>query len=229
MLSVFSAVNVMLGLKTLGVTPGCVILEVNAVLFDPAGNGPLKHSEAFSARINPYNCVTHGLTIDPATVLWWMKQSDAARECITTGRGDDLEAVLSSFRAWMHDTTGDVRVWGHGTFEVPILAAAYHITGKREPWRFQNALDIRTVCQLADAMDGLSLDEDTLEPCGRAVILRRVRRVQASIRSIKGATGGYAPLANPRNTPTGRKRPTRTADISDHSGQLGSISSGFDG
>lgn len=60
--------HVMLDLETLGRGPGCVILSIGAVTFNPFGEG-YKHE--FTCNIEPEISKQLGFTVDPDTVAWW--------------------------------------------------------------------------------------------------------------------------------------------------------------
>lgn len=127
----------MLDLETLGQSPGSVIVALGAVKFGAEGVG-----REFYRRIDPQSCVDAGLRMDVSTVMWWLQQSDAAREEIARP-GQSLKEVLSAFAGWLDD---DTEVWGNGSdFDNAILAAAYGAIGEPPPWKFWNNRCYRTV------------------------------------------------------------------------------------
>ena len=67
--------RIMVDLETLGTAPGSVILSIGAVRFD-VEKGLL---DEFYVNIDVESSQRLGLTIDGDTVMWWLKQSDAAR------------------------------------------------------------------------------------------------------------------------------------------------------
>jgi hypothetical protein len=137
----------MIDIETLGTTPGSLILSVGAVCFDQRG---VHHDKKAEWVIDPASCTAVGLTIDPATVAWWMKQSDVARSAVfpLTTRGLNLALIelAAAFEMW-----GGEQVWCHGaTFDVPLLDAAYRATMLKAPWKFWNVRCTRTLYELAD-------------------------------------------------------------------------------
>ncbi len=135
--------NVMLDLETLGQRPGAVIRAIGAVKFSAAGLG-----EEFYRRIDAQSCVDSGLQIDASTVMWWLKQSDAARAEMTLP-GDHIAQVLVDFSRWLDPLENEIVLWGNGSdFDNAILAEAYHATKFELPWSFWNNRCYRTLKSL---------------------------------------------------------------------------------
>lgn len=141
--------HVMIDLETLGVTPGSVILSIGAVTFsvnDPPGI-------QLALEIDAADAQRAGLTIDAATVAWWLGQGEAARLAVTRGDRLPLSDALRTLEAWLGARRigdGSLRVWAHGpSFDLAILAAAYRIVGLPTPWRYQEERDTRTLYELA--------------------------------------------------------------------------------
>lgn len=132
--------NIMLDLESWGTTPGSVITSIGAVVFD---NDTVL--DDFYVRICPMSCVNAGLKIDPDTILWWMKQSDEAREefsktCV------HLEYALKEFTSWcVAGREGEPIMWGNGAdFDNVLLTAAYEAVGQTRPWPRWNSRCYRT-------------------------------------------------------------------------------------
>jgi len=133
--------QVMLDLETLGQKPGSVIVAIGAVQF---GGG--KITSEFYRRITATSAVRVGLRIDAETVLWWLKQSDAARAEITQP-GEAIARVLMDFTTWLG--AAEAEVWGNGAgFDNVLLAAAYDACGLKPPWNFWNDRCYRTMKNL---------------------------------------------------------------------------------
>jgi hypothetical protein len=133
--------RVMVDLETLGKRPGAIIFAIGAVKF---GDGQIL--DTFYQRIDPYSCERLGLKMDVDTVLWWLKQSDAARaEVLLPGR--PLPEVLSEFSTWVGDR--EAEMWGNGaTFDNSLLVAAYECIPLPVPWKFVNDRCFRTARSL---------------------------------------------------------------------------------
>jgi len=138
-------VDAMIDIETLGTAPGSAILSIGAVMFGPAGL-----AEEFYAPISLASCTAAGLTIDPETVEWWMKQSEAARAAAFREGAEPLPRVLSRFSTWF-DQVGAERPWSQGAnFDPPLLEAAYRACGMTPPWKFRDVRDTRTLYEQAD-------------------------------------------------------------------------------
>lgn len=132
----------MLDLETLGNKPGCVIVAIGAVRF---GGGEL--GDEFYNRIDARDAVKCGLKLDVGTVLWWMKQSDAARQELNRDDTWSLEEALGNFRNYCNTQPRNENIiYGNGSdFDNAILKEAYEITGLVEPWAFWNNRCYRTL------------------------------------------------------------------------------------
>lgn len=135
--------HVMLDLETMGQGPDAAIIAIGARGFDPEhGLGP-----GFYITVDLEDAVRHGGTIDPSTILWWMRQSDEARAEFQRP-GQSIETALAAFSAWMfeHFDVADVNVWGNGSdFDNTILSSAYQRAGIDRPWPFWGNRCFRTL------------------------------------------------------------------------------------
>lgn len=135
--------HVMVDLETLGTTPGCPILSIGAVRFDPETNSL---GEEFYTNVDLQDCLSSGLKIDGATFYWWLQQSLSARVSLSDKR-------LSLFDALV--TLGDFidtgqQIWAHGaSFDLAVLSSAYATLNISKPWDFRNERDTRTILDLA--------------------------------------------------------------------------------
>lgn len=142
--------HVMVDLETLGTAPGCVILSVGAVEFDPVvGLG-----REFYGVIHTKSCTDAGLFIDPDTKAWWDKQNAEARKVLEQAddeeSGAELSSVLEEFDAWLPK---GALVWGNGAdFDNPILSAAYKAIGSKQPWGSWNGRCYRTLKSMYPAI-----------------------------------------------------------------------------
>ena len=136
--------DVMLDLETMGNGPQAAIIAIGAVEFDIPAQ---QIGERFYTVIDLESAVTSGGVMDASTVLWWLKQSDAARAAFDRG-GNHIAVALQQFAGWMENRAkrDDVRVWGNGAaFDNVILASAYRLNGTPQPWQFWNDRCYRTV------------------------------------------------------------------------------------
>lgn len=132
----------MFDLETLGKGPTSAIASIGAVLFDQHSNWI---GDQLHIHVSLENCLRHGLSIGASTVLWWLERDDTARHTLVTGQLDaaPLITALESFSSFF-PTGGDI--WCNGnSFDLPILANAYHAIGYEPPWNFYNERDLRTL------------------------------------------------------------------------------------
>jgi hypothetical protein len=142
--------DLMIDLETMGTGPNAAIVAIGAVLID-LDAGTLCDTPFYSP-VRLEDSVSHGLTMDAGTVMWWLRQSDAARAAISSSEasppGGSLQWALNTLR-WYIEKYSDpksVRVWGNGaSFDCVILANAYRAIGKQPPWRYYNERCYRTV------------------------------------------------------------------------------------
>jgi hypothetical protein len=146
--------NVMVDLETVGRRPGCAILSIGAVLFDPDS---YRLGKSFYKEIRLQSCYDIGLHSDQNTLDWWSKQSEEARVTFTSAQKASRKNVpvtkaLEQFTAYLrvHDLTGNsMKVWGNGAnFDNTILGYAYHRCNMDLPWNFWNDRCFRTLKNL---------------------------------------------------------------------------------
>lgn len=137
--------HIMVDLETMGTAPGSAIVSLGAVAFDPV-DGRL--GEEFYRVIDLRSCQRAGLTIDPATVMWWLQQSDAARAQLNSQDANQLSDALGWFATWWRRQNGQF-IWGHGAnFDEPILSWAFRAAHVVVPWKYWDARCTRTLFAL---------------------------------------------------------------------------------
>lgn len=137
--------RIMLDLETLGTAPGSAILAIGAVKF-----GSQHVLSDFYQRVDLRSCLDFGMTIDPDTLMWWMRQDDAARKEITQ-EGIFLASAIEEFDLWLkrEAENTEIEMWGNGAaFDNVLLSSAYHIFRKKRPWNYSNDRCYRTVKNL---------------------------------------------------------------------------------
>lgn len=140
-----NATDVMLDLETMGTSTDSAIIAVGAVGFNTKA---LEFSgDVFYLQVNLKSSVDAGLVIDPATVLWWLKQSDEARGAFRENdQALGLKEVLSRFQEWWVKSIGEARLWGNGAaFDNVLLAGAFKRCGLVMPWSYKDDRCYRTL------------------------------------------------------------------------------------
>lgn len=135
--------HVMLDLETMGTSSNAAIVAIGAVEFNPV-TGEL--GDIFYEIVDLNSSVENGGVIEADTVLWWLKQGDAARAQLH-GPAECLISVLVRFAEWIPPGSF---VWGNGAgFDNVVLANAYKAQKMSVPWDFRNDRCYRTMKALA--------------------------------------------------------------------------------
>lgn len=172
----------MLDIETLGREPGCVVLSIGAVQFGVDGVGT-----PFYKEIDTVSCEDAGLTIEAATLDWWLDQDEKAQECLRGGV--PLDEALRLFSQF-YELFGCEEIWANApTFDCRILEAAYEATGLEKPWTFREERCFRTLKALPGAVT-----EPSEEPEGVAHDALYDARWQAAVavenlREMDGRSG----------------------------------------
>jgi DNA polymerase III epsilon subunit-like protein len=134
--------NVMLDLETLGTKPGCPVLSIGAVTFDPDMPDSGTHFYEVCGLREQFAA---GLVPDADTLAWWTQQSNAA--AMFSGLANASASVaFTRFQNWF---PSDALVWGNGAdFDMPILAKAMQALGYTAPWKPFSGRCFRTLKNL---------------------------------------------------------------------------------
>lgn len=139
--------DLMLDLETMGLPPDGALLSIGAVFFDlqTSALGP-----TFSQTVNLATSVRDGGTLTPSTIIWWLGQSEEARNTVRFS-AYDVRRVLTEFSEFIaqHSNVKNVRPWGNSSsFDLTIVSSACQRSGIATPWHFTNERDFRTVRNL---------------------------------------------------------------------------------
>jgi len=143
--------HVMIDLETLGTRPGSVILSIGACAFESHGfEYEIPDEHTFYQNISVESSKAVGLTVDQATIDWWKKQSEVAKDALRVDQIPVRDA-LAKFTLWFRKVRGK-HLWSHGaTFDIPLIEAACRAVEPQilPPWKFWDARDTRTIYDLA--------------------------------------------------------------------------------
>lgn len=145
--------HIMLDLETLDTGGRSVVTAIGAVAFDPSASGTgsefyveLTDDLAFQQQL--------GRTISGDTVVWWMRQGQAAQQLFQPNDSDHRISTikaLNAFTAFVKDHGDkDVELWGNGAdFDNIILGSLYEDAGLRKPWSYSRNRCFRTMKSLS--------------------------------------------------------------------------------
>lgn len=136
--------DLMLDLETMGMAPSGAIIGMGACFFDlkTCTVGP-----TFYRAVNLATAVRDGGTLNPSTIMWWMGQSQEAREAVRFS-ATDIRSVLIEFSDFVaeHSSAKAVRPYGNASgFDLTILGGAYERVGMKSPWHYLNERCFRTI------------------------------------------------------------------------------------
>lgn len=156
-------IDIVIDIETLGVRPGCTIIEIGACAIDRntgriTGNFSRRVSGTYSYA--DVRSVAEGKDclggVESATASWWTVEDgrDATLRKILSRRyspSADIDALceLAEWCAAVRDF-GDARMWGNGpTFDLAILAHAYERDHILLPWYHYEERCVRTALEMA--------------------------------------------------------------------------------
>lgn len=134
--------DLMLDLETLGTRPGCVILTIGAVKFDPYS---LKEpGPGIYMRVDADEQIAAGREVQEDTLKWWMDQVEDVRE-EALGEADRV-SVEYMYTELNRICVGVQNIWAQGpVFDIAILENIYRQYGWPTPWQFWQIRDSRTL------------------------------------------------------------------------------------
>lgn len=148
-------IDITFDLETCATTANAAVMQVAAVEWDrQATDDPFRYhnvESAFNEHVDLRSCVVDGFDFDPATVQWWSRQSDAAKEAVTGGLAEPIREVFERFVLWIQQTMRDansdsVCLWCQGMdFDGAILRNICHKYDIELPFRYQQFRDCRSI------------------------------------------------------------------------------------
>jgi hypothetical protein len=132
----------MLDLETLGTRPGCVILTLGAVKFDPYS---LKEpGPGIYFRVDVDEQTALGREVQEDTMQWWLEQVEDVRE-EALGEHDRV-SLNTMYRDLNRFLVGVDNIWAQGPlFDFAILEHLYRQMGWPTPWHYWQIRDSRTL------------------------------------------------------------------------------------
>jgi DNA polymerase III alpha subunit (gram-positive type) len=138
-----NATHIMVDLETMSTAYNAAIVSIGAVAVK---NGEVLRT--FESTISLESSMANGLHVSASTVMWWMQQSEHARQALQSS--NDLRKTLQTLNEWA-EPLKDPRVWGNGaTFDNVILRNAYNVAGLKPFWQYKHDRCYRTFKDLID-------------------------------------------------------------------------------
>jgi hypothetical protein len=139
--------HIMVDLETMGQGNKAAICAIAAVEFDITTGVT---GRRFYEKVALESSMSCGLEVDASTILWWLDQSESAREELVRD-ARDLTPVLFMLSHWLaaNPFPKDYQIWGNGaTFDPVILSNAFQAVGYPTPWHYSQVRDVRTMLML---------------------------------------------------------------------------------
>ena len=107
--------NIMVDLETLGISPGCTILSIGAVVFNPVRSVLFGKNESLTSEfycvINRQSCKEAGLFEESKTIAWWDAQSIESKKVLSQADSSEslnIHEALQEFNLFVKKNGG---VW----------------------------------------------------------------------------------------------------------------------
>lgn len=138
--------------KTLGRRPGCVVMNIGAVLFDRTGRdagAAMRDENRFYEPISAFDSHSHKLTSDPETLKWWRKQPSwqiVGEEFMNSN--NSVVSVCEKLARFI-EVHKPEKIWSNSpTFHIAVVNALYERAGIPSPIPYRSEMDYRTVMDL---------------------------------------------------------------------------------
>jgi exodeoxyribonuclease VIII len=133
----------MIDIEALGLVPGSEIIELAAVLFDPAtGKTGAEFFRRISPTGQPYHC-------DLDTLNWHRSKRSFPRD--GAENHPTILFALADFLEWIENMPEAPAVyWSWGsTYDFPLLTFAFAASNQQAPWRYWQCQCARTIWNTA--------------------------------------------------------------------------------
>ena len=161
--------HLMIDIETLGKSNQAVITSIAAVQFN-MGTG--ETGEEFHVHIDPSMQGTN--KIDGSTVLWWLQQSQEARDRLVNGIKDHgvtlSDALFQLITFINNECIKDILVWARPPkFDLNIIENSLESYNIPIPWGYANSRCVRTLASFAPEIvkefKATTIEHDALEDC----------------------------------------------------------------
>lgn len=154
-----SRIDIMTDIETLGVSNGTAVFQVSALSFN------IRTGEVYSSFNKIIDIETiPNIKVDASTIKWWLKtDSELFNKLINNELSEDFSTVIADFYSWINYQSEDIRdiyLWANGIlFDCAKIKDLFESNNLKYPIFYRNDRDMRTIVELAQVKEGLSLDE----------------------------------------------------------------------
>lgn len=140
-------IDLMIDVECAGIGDRGALMSIGACFFslEDCSIGP-----TFYRAINLATSVRDGGEIDPATMIFWLSQSQAARDAVRFSTAD-VRVVMQEFSDFIgeHSRHQDVRPYGNSAkFDLAKIEFACKAAGVKTPWFWTQERCFRTIRNL---------------------------------------------------------------------------------
>lgn len=159
--------EVMVDIETMGVAPGCPVITIGAVIFNPM-ESETYHAmikRAFLVKVDVEDAVDQSNGVEGSTLKWWLAQEDGAIKALLAPDAVPLKMALTDFYDYCksrglgytkkffedhHHWPTACKIWAKSPdFDCKILEAACKSVKVNFPFRFYEYRCVRTIQDLA--------------------------------------------------------------------------------
>ncbi len=189
--------NIMVDIETLGTKPGCAILSIGAVEFNPFAELEEKQvfGKTFYAEIDLMSCLMAGLTIDPNTLQFWRKKYEDETASFFGEQKIGLMMALAGLKQFVQGQSGsaptqEIKIWANSpSFDCDILEFTLTLLKIDQFWSFRDRLDCRTAVFLSD-LDLKTLAQPNVKHNALDDAKFQARSIQAAVAKLQGKNNG---------------------------------------
>lgn len=130
--------NCMVDIETFGTSSSACIESIGAVMFNEIDihDAFHKHIDFNSVNMNNYQC-------DGKTIVWWLGQSQFARQPLIKCERHPLRDILVEFNYFIKGHKFIIAKGSH--FDIPIILNAYKVEGIEPAFSYKDVIDLRTL------------------------------------------------------------------------------------
>ena len=142
--------DIMVDIETFGTDADAVVVSIGAVKFNLDGQDTvdsLDNAERVGIwYLEPEAQLKNARTVNGQTLLWWLQQSDSARQFIYTMRPTPITEALEAIATFCKDSK---HLWGNGaTFDNTIIRSLFSTFNVKFPISYRGDRCHRTLINL---------------------------------------------------------------------------------